>query len=74
MSTTEKSRELVYGQVLKIAIDDSSDRIHDKVIIEEIKALVRKRNGRIDHPDGGHDDLLISYLFTRWFLLYADYI
>lgn len=74
MSTTEKSRELVYGQVLKIAVDDSSDRIHDKVIIEEIKALVRKRNGRIDHPDGGHDDLLISYLFTRWFLLYADYI
>ena len=74
MSTTEKSRELVYGQVLKIAVDDSSDRIHDKVIIEEIKALERKRNGRIDHPDGGHDDLLISYLFTRWFLLYADYI
>lgn len=74
MSTTEKSRDLVYGQVLKIAIDDSSDRIHDKVIIEEIKSLIRKRNGRIDHPEGGHDDLLISYLFTRWFLLYADYI
>ena len=72
MATTEKSREIVYGQILKIAVGDSYDRIHDRVITEEIKALIRTRNGRIDHPQGGHDDLLISYLFARWFLMYGD--
>ena len=72
IATTEKSRELVYGQILKLAVGDSYDRIHDKVIIEEVKALVRGRNGRIDHPVGGHDDLLISYLFGRWFMMYGE--
>ena len=72
MATTEKSRDIVYGQILKIAVGDSYDRIHDRVITEEIKALIRTRSGRIDHPQGGHDDLLISYLFTRWFLMYGD--
>ena len=72
MATTEKSRDIVYGQILKIAVGDSYDRIHDRVITEEIKALIRTRSGRIDHPQGGHDDLLISYLFARWFLMYGD--
>lgn len=74
MATTEKSRELVYGQILKLVVGDSYDRIHDKVIIEEVKSLIRTRSGRIDHPAGGHDDLLISMLFGRWFLLYGDSI
>lgn len=74
INTTEKSRKLIYGQVLKIAVDDSYDRIYDRVIIDEISSLVTTRSGRIDHPVGGHDDLLISYLFARWFLLYGNNI
>lgn len=74
INTTEKSRKLIYGQILKIAVDDSYDRIYDRVIIDEISSLVTTRSGRIDHPVGGHDDLLISYLFTRWFLLYGNNI
>ena len=74
INTNEQSRKMVYGQVLKIAVDDSYDRIYDKVIIDEISALITTRTGRIDHPQGGHDDLLISYLFTRWFLLFGNNI
>lgn len=74
INTNEQSRKMVYGQVLKIAVDDSYDRIYDRVIIDEISALITTRNGRIDHPVGGHDDLLISYLFTRWFLLFGNNI
>lgn len=74
MATTENSRKMVYGQILKMAMDDSIDRIHDKVITDEVKNLITTRTGRIDHPVGGHDDLLISYLFARWFLVYGDNI
>ncbi len=74
INTNEKVRDMVYNQVLKIAVDDSFDRIYDKVIISEINSLERKRNGRIDHPTDGHDDLLISYLFSRWFLIYGNKI
>lgn len=72
INTNEKSRKMVYGQVLKIAVDDSYDRIYDRVIIDEISSLITTRTGRIDHPIGGHDDLLISYLFARWFLLFGN--
>lgn len=72
INTTRDSRKILYGQILKIAVDDSYDRIYDRVIIDEIAALIITRNGRVDHPVGGHDDLLISWLFTRWFLLFGE--
>lgn len=72
INTTKDSRKILYGQILKIAVDDSYDRIYDRVIIDEIAALIITRNGRVDHPVGGHDDLLISWLFTRWFLLFGE--
>lgn len=72
IDTNQKSRERIYNQVLKIAVDDSYDRIFDETIINEIKGLIRTRSGRIDHQSGGHDDTLISWLFTRLVLIYGD--
>jgi hypothetical protein len=74
ITTVSKSRALLYNQVLKMAVDDSYNLIHDKVIIEEIKGLIKTRSGRIDHAPGGHDDTLISYLFARWFLAFGEKI
>jgi hypothetical protein len=74
VSTVSKSRTLLYKQVIKMAVDDSYDLIHDKVIIEEIKGLIKTRTGKIDHAPGGHDDTLISYLFARWFLIFGERI
>jgi hypothetical protein len=74
ITTVTKSRTLLYNQVLKLAVDDSYNLIHDKTIIDEIKGLIKTRSGRIDHPPGGHDDTLISYLFARWFLIYGEHI
>jgi hypothetical protein len=74
ISTVSKSRTLLYKQVLKTAVDDSFNLIHDRTIIDEIKGLIKTRTGRIDHAPGGHDDLLISYLFARWFLVFGERI
>lgn len=36
-------------------------------MIDEITGLVTK-NGRIDHSDGNHDDMVIAWLLGVWFL------
>jgi hypothetical protein len=74
ITTVSRSRKLLYNQILKMSIDDSYNLLHDKVIIDEIKGLIKTRTGRIDHRPGGHDDTLISYLFARWFLLFGEKI
>lgn len=74
IDTTEDSRYLLYSQILRMAVNDSYDRIYDETIITEIKNLIRTRTGRIDHPVGGHDDCCISWLFARWFLMFGENI
>lgn len=69
-ATTKQSRYLLLNVILKTVVTYDYKLLHDSHIINEIASLVIK-NGRIDHPDKGHDDTLLSYLFTRWFLMYA---
>lgn len=74
IDTTEDSRRLLYSQILRMSVNDSYDKINDETIITEIANLIRTRSGRIDHPEGGHDDTCISWLFARWFLMYGEHI
>lgn len=69
--TGPKSRDLLYNVLLRVAVTNQYKVIHDSHIINEIIALQVGRNGRVDHPAGGHDDTLMAYLFTRWFFTYA---
>lgn len=70
-ATTAQTRPVLYKDLLRIAVINQYKYIHDSHIINEIISLEITRNGRIDHPKGGHDDTLMAYLFTRWFLTYA---
>ncbi len=70
-ATTNKTRPLLFNNLLKIVVQEDYTRLHDVNIIYEIIGLVVGRNGRIDHDPAGHDDTLIAYLFTRWFFTYA---
>jgi len=69
---SKKIRPILFNSILKVAIDEHGHKIHDKNIIEEIGSLIRLRNGRIDHPQNGHDDTLIAYLLSLYFLLYIE--
>lgn len=64
------SRENLYNETLFRAIDISADKIKDERLIKELLALVLKDN-RIDHPKGGHDDQVISWLLACWFIFNA---
>lgn len=50
------SRTKLYSETLYSAADMVGDVVGDKKTIEQILALEMK-NGRIDHPEGEHDDL-----------------
>ena len=65
--TTGASRYHLYDSVLTQAATSSGHKVRDKQLIDEILSLVIK-NGRVDHPSGGHDDLCVSWLLGHWFL------
>lgn len=70
---SETSRDMLYKSTLMNALDIGSSRIHDQVIISELKSLTT-RNGRIDHPEGGHDDTVIAYLLACYFVLFGKHL
>ncbi|QDJ97782.1 hypothetical protein PALS2_157 [Staphylococcus phage PALS_2] len=68
IDTTKKSRDLMLNEILSMIVEEKPYLVNNKPLFQQIKSLQMKK-GRIDHPDGGHDDLLMSYLFC----LYAYY-
>jgi len=69
-STTGSTRAHLYGTVFIESAESVGHRVYDKQIIDEILGLVKKGE-RVDHPSGGHDDSVISWLMTQYFARYA---
>jgi hypothetical protein len=68
--TTGDRRAFLYNTVLKEAAASTGHILKDSYLINEILALEQK-SGRVDHPTGGHDDMVISWLLGHWFLKYS---
>lgn len=71
--TTTKSatsREFLYSTVLMTAMKLVGDRLNDAALIDEICGISVK-NGRVDHSEKGHDDLLIAFLLAAFFILFG---
>jgi hypothetical protein len=64
------SRDNLYGTALTAATKYTGNTVRDVNTINQILALTTK-NGRIDHPEGGKDDLCITWLLSYWFLTKA---
>jgi hypothetical protein len=64
------SRNELYSTTLQSAAKITGDKVHDKMIINQILGLVVK-NGRVDHASGGHDDMVISWTLGAWILLHG---
>ena len=67
------SRDNLYGTSFTSAIKYLCDVMRDKTLIGQLSGLVNK-NGRIDHEDGEHDDMVISLMLAYWFLTNAKNI
>lgn len=64
--TNAQTRKDLYGLV-KEAVGVTGAGIHYDKLIDELIALKIKHD-RIDHDADGHDDLVISWLLTFWFI------
>ena len=72
--TTTKSatsREFLYSTVLMTAMKLVCDRLNDAALIDEVCGISVK-NGRVDHSEKGHDDLLIAFLLAAYFILFGS--
>lgn len=61
------ARSELYGSVLIKSMKRNAATIHDKILGEQMRSLIRKNN-RVDHADGKHDDLVIAWLLCNWLL------
>lgn len=62
------SRSELYSGTLMSMLKYTSTTTYDDKLITQIVSLVIKNN-RIDHPDGGNDDLVIGALLSYWLLI-----
>lgn len=60
--------EIMYGIVFRTTCEEFYEGIRDRFIIDEITDLVVTPKGRIDHRLGGHDDMVIGWLYAHWFI------
>lgn len=64
--TSQGSRKELYG-LIKEAVGITGAGINYEKLIDEIIGL-KIKNDRIDHATDGHDDLVIAWLLTYWFI------
>jgi hypothetical protein len=71
--TTGNRRAFLYDTVLQQAAKTTAHKVRDRTLSSEIRGLVT-RNGRVDHPEGGHDDLVMGWLLGHWFLSHGRHL
>ena len=69
-TSSSTSRDFLYSRVMMVALKLVADKLCDMHLIKELCGLTVKNN-RVDHTNGGHDDLVISFLLACYFLLFA---
>ena len=61
------SRTELYSTTLRLAAEKGGSKVKDKTTIDQITSL-EIRNGRVDHPSGEHDDMVIGWLLCWWLI------
>ena len=57
--TTSLTRPTIISRLIAI-IRDECDKLNDKDTLEELLTIVRNEKGRIEAPEGGHDDQMMG--------------
>lgn len=64
------SRSALYSDTLSVAMQRASAKMRDGTLIKQTLGLVTK-DGRVDHPVGEHDDMVIGWLLCHWLMTRA---
>ena len=57
--TTSLTRPTIISKLIEI-VREHCDTINDKATLEELLTIVRNEKGRIEAPEGGHDDMMMA--------------
>jgi phage terminase large subunit len=57
--TTSLTRPTIISKLIEI-VREHCDTINDKVTLEELLTIIRNEKGRIEAPQGGHDDMMMG--------------
>lgn len=68
---TGKNSRALMMDLLIVIVQDHKDRLTSKFVLDDILALVRTKNGKIEAGPGAHDDSIMSYLITMYVYHYA---
>lgn len=67
---TGNTREHLYTTILQTASRQAQHVVYDKILSGELKGLTVK-NGRVDHAEGMHDDMVMAWLLSHWILMFG---
>lgn len=68
--TNGDNRKELFDMVLHETIRMAGSLVRDRVLSGQLKVL-ETRKGRVNHPEGGHDDAAFSWLLGSWFAQYG---
>ena len=57
--TTSLTRPTIISQLIEV-VREHCDTINDKDTLEELLTIIRNEKGRIEAPEGGHDDMMMG--------------
>jgi phage terminase large subunit len=57
--TTSLTRPTIISRLIEI-VREHCDLLNDKATLEELLTIIRNEKGRIEAPQGGHDDMMMG--------------
>lgn len=57
--TTVLTRPTIISRLIQI-VREETDKLNDKDTLEELLTIIRNEKGRIEAPEGGHDDQMMG--------------
>ena len=57
--TTSLTRPTIISRLIEI-VREHCDKINDKETLEELLTIIRNEKGRVEAPEGGHDDMMMA--------------
>lgn len=62
--TTSLTRPTIISRIIEV-VREHVDTINDKDTLEELLTIVRNEKGRIEAPEGGHDDQMMGFAIAH---------
>ena len=71
-NTDKTKRKVMTEEILFMLANSRPELVNNQELFDEMRKLIRERSGKINHINGEHDDLLMSYLIGLYVLIYSS--